>query len=55
MSPAPVGLAGVLSPAGTVLGPEYLGDGIDHLFLILRSLQVFLAAAWGLECAVSSR
>ena len=39
------GLVGVvLSLAGTVHGLVYLGDGIDHLFLTLRSLQVFLVA-----------
>ena len=32
------GLVGVLSLAGTVCGLEYLGDGIDHLFLILVSV-----------------
>ena len=37
------GLVGVvLSLAGTVRGLGFLGDGIDHLFLTLRSLQVFL-------------
>ena len=38
----------VLSLAGTVCGLEFLGDGIDHLFLTLRSLQVFFVAAWGM-------
>ena len=36
------GLVGVvLSLSGTVHGLVYLGDGIDYLFLTLRSLQVF--------------
>ena len=36
------GLVGVvLSLSGTVCGLMYLGDGIDHLFLTLRSLQAF--------------
>ena len=39
---AGAGGLGVLSLSGTVCGLEFLGDGIDHLFLTLRSLQVFL-------------
>ena len=39
------GLVGVvLSLAGTVRGLVYLGDGIDHLFLTLGSLQVFFSS-----------
>ena len=45
---AGAGGLGVLSLAGTVCGLEFLGDGIDHLFLTLRSLQVFFVAAWGM-------
>ena len=34
----------VLSLSGTVRGLVYLGDGIDHLFLTLRSLQVIFSS-----------
>ena len=41
------GLVGVvLSLSGTVSGLVYLGDGIVHLFLTLRSLQVFFSSCY---------